>query len=554
MYVSGVPQQLSYFPQRAARDWGVEPGPFGCPCEPGAVGLQLSDVLLGFHRDIVPPASARRLKISARLPRYRSATDGLPPGRRNKAACFDPWQAGGMPEGDSPVFILTASRSGSTLLRVILDSHPRLACPPETGVTSACMQLAMACDVLENAGAASSEADDAAELPPVIRATVRAAADRAYGAYLAERGKQRWCDKSLDSYLHAELMAQVYPDAKFVCLFRHCMDMIASGVEACPWGLQRFGFDPFAAQYPGNSVAALGSYWLACAQAILSFSDDHPGSCHRVRYEDLVTAPEETVAGILSFLGEQQVPGITQACFDTPHDVNGPADEKLWFTTAVTAASVGRGTTVPASALPEPVLASINQVLARLGYRPVDDQWNEAASGTDPRLSRHRAVSSRPSRDDGSGQPEIEAAAALITARLRSQPGHKLREVAGYWPSLAGKTIVLEIEDGGRGRAELRQTLPLASGQPPDAGASRQATAIITASAATWRSLLDGSVNVVTELSAGRIRCAGNSGEHDTACIQGHHTPSALRAVAALLGISRIPAARAPVTANTGAG
>jgi hypothetical protein len=255
------------------------------------------------------------------------------------------------------------------------------------------------------------------------------------------------------------------------------------------------------------------------------------------------------VAGILSFLGEEQAPGITQACFDTPHDVNGPADEKLWFTTAVTAGSVGRGTTVPAGALPEPVLGPINQVLARLGYRPVDDQWNEAVSGTDPRLSPHRAVSSRPSRDDESGPGETEAVAALITTRLRSQHGHKLSEVVGYWPALAGKTIAIVIGDGGRSRAELRQKLPLvspheASGRPPDAGGGPQAVAaIVTASPATWRSLLDGSANVVTELSAGRVRCAGGSGEHDdTGCIQGHHTPGALRAVAALLGISRIPA------------
>jgi hypothetical protein len=251
---------------------------------------------------------------------------------------------------------------------------------------------------------------------------------------------------------------------------------------------------------------------------------------------------------MLSFLGEQQVPGITQACFDTPHDVNGPADEKLWFTTAVTAGSVGRGTSVPASALPEPLLGSINQVLARLGYRPVDDHWNEAVSGTDPRLSPPRAVSSRPGRDDESGQGETEAAVALITARLRSQPGHKLGEVAGYWPALAGKTIAIVIEDAGRGRTELRQTLLVAapheaSGRPPDAGVGSQTVAAtVTASPATWRSLLDGSANVVTELSAGRVRCVGGSGEHDDACIQGHHAPGALRAVAALLGISRIPA------------
>jgi hypothetical protein len=458
--------------------------------------------------------------------------------------------------GDSPVFILTASRSGSTLLRVILDSHPRLACPPETGITSGCMQLAMTCDVLENAGASSQAADDPGALPPAIRAAVRAAVDRAYGYYLAQRGKQRWCDKSLDSHMYAELMAQVYPDAKFICLFRHCMDVIASGVEACPWGLQRYGYDPFVAEYPGNSVAAIGSYWLSCAQAILSFQDAYPGSCHRVRYEDLVTAPEETVAGILSFLGEEQAPGITQACFDTPHEVNGPADGKLWFTSAVTSRSMGRGTIVPAGALPEPVRGPVNQALGRLGYRPVDDHWNAAVSGTDPRLSPPPAPAHRPAPDRVSGHGEVEAAAALITALLRSQPSHKLREIADYWPTVAGKTIGILVEDGSHGRAELRQTFPLASAhdaaaRPPgpvaDGAEGEAVAATITASPATWQSLLAGSSNVVTELSAGRIRSVGSSDDHGHPdCIQGHHPSGALRAVAALLGLSKIPVAHAP--------
>jgi hypothetical protein len=454
---------------------------------------------------------------------------------------------------DSPVFILTASRSGSTLLRMILDSHPRLACPPETGITSACMQLAMTCDVLENAGAAWSAADDSAELPAAIRAAVRAAVDRAYGNYLSQRGKQRWCDKSLDSHMHAELMAQVYPGAKFICLFRHCMDVIASGVEACPWGLQRYGFDPFVAQHPGNSVAALGSYWLSCAQAILLFADDHPGSCHQVRYEDLVTAPEPTVAGILSFLGEQQVPGITQACFETPHEINGPADEKLWFTSAVTTGSMGRGTVVPANALPGPLCDSINQILGRLGYRPVDDRWNDAASGTDPRLSPSVAPSLRPVPDTVPGSPEAEFATALIRARLRSQSAGKLREIVGYWPALAGKSVAIVVEDGTSHRAELRQTFPHeANGQPLDPGTTGEEVAeTITAGPATWQSLLGGSTNVVTELSAGRIRFVHNSDDHDhPSCIQGHHASDALRAVGVLLGLSTIPVARtAMVTA-----
>ena len=33
-----------------------------------------------------------------------------------------------------PVFVLCGGRTGSTLLRFLLDAHPDLACPPETNV------------------------------------------------------------------------------------------------------------------------------------------------------------------------------------------------------------------------------------------------------------------------------------------------------------------------------------------------------------------------------------------------------------------------------------
>jgi hypothetical protein len=65
---------------------------------------------------------------------------------------------------------------------------------------------------------------------------VQSAMDQLFGAHLRRRGKRRWCDKSLDTYAFAGLVAQAYPKAKFICLYRHCMDVIASGVEACPLG------------------------------------------------------------------------------------------------------------------------------------------------------------------------------------------------------------------------------------------------------------------------------------------------------------------------------
>ena len=38
--------------------------------------------------------------------------------------------------------------------------------------------------------------------------------------------------------------------------------MISSGLEACPWGLNGYGFDQYIAGSPGNAVMALARYWL----------------------------------------------------------------------------------------------------------------------------------------------------------------------------------------------------------------------------------------------------------------------------------------------------
>src|SRR5580693_2077788 len=108
-------------------------------------------------------------------------------------------------------------------------------------------------------------------------------------ACLAREGKSRYCDKSLGAAPQARLLLQVWPGARFICLYRHPMDVIASGLEASPWGLTGFGFDRYAAQSPANAVLALARFWADHTAAIQAVEARYPDRCHRVRYEDLVT-------------------------------------------------------------------------------------------------------------------------------------------------------------------------------------------------------------------------------------------------------------------------
>jgi hypothetical protein len=55
-----------------------------------------------------------------------------------------------------PVFVLCVGRPGSTLLRLVLDSHPVLACPPETNIPALCSQLAVVWSLIKGAPAVAA--------------------------------------------------------------------------------------------------------------------------------------------------------------------------------------------------------------------------------------------------------------------------------------------------------------------------------------------------------------------------------------------------------------
>jgi hypothetical protein len=443
-----------------------------------------------------------------------------------------------MPPAAPPVFILTASRSGSTLLRFILDSHPVLACPPETGLGQACGQLAGTLSTLENSASGSRDVDEEVLASPETAAVVRAAIDFGFGRYLRRRGKSRWCDKSLDNVQYAHLLARVFPDAKFICLYRHCMDVVASGAEACPWGLHRFGYDQFAARHPGNSVAAIADYWLLCAHLAMDFEQHHPERCHRVRYEDLVAEPERTATEIFSFLEVENVPGITATCFEREHEADGPSDEKIWFTGAVTGGSVGRGAVVPVGAFPPGMLPVLNQALTALRYRPVDEEWNTAVGPLDPRLSPERT----PDPASTVEHPELTAMARVIDTRIRSCSDAQRSAISTYWPRLAGATVAVVVQGSDGAQAELRVRFPASEAGPAADTPDAACVPVVIGNPATWTSLLDGQANLITEISAGRIRCVNQDDPHRVRTDE-------LHAIAWLLGLTQVPLARTPVSA-----
>ena len=402
---------------------------------------------------------------------------------------------------DEPVVVLTCARSGSTLLRFILDAHPALACPPETGITELCGRMGVFSDLL-----AGPSLTGRAALSHEALISIRIWVTATYSSYLARAGKVRWCDKSLGSAEWAGRFLELFPKAKFICLYRHSMDVVSSLIEACPYGLQGYGLDRFAAAHSGNSVAAAADYWLNQTNAIAEFEHQHPDLCLRVRYEELVANPEMQAARIFSFLGEEQVPSITSACFAADREQFGPSDHKIWDTAGVHTDSVGHGARVPVAVMAKGLLEPMNTLLERLGYQAVGEDWNSVPVSVlaDQQGQDAAAV-------DGQAKVLKELDALLVPriagrlADMSSAPA-RVREVS---PSV---TITAAAVADGTGpsarswRVDLATAVVSRNGTP-DPKPDPRAWGVI-GDAGDWTAVLTGRLSLATALRHGCLRLA----------------------------------------------
>jgi hypothetical protein len=452
---------------------------------------------------------------------------------------------GAAPAGDGPVFVLCAGRSGSTLLRFLLDAHPDLACPPETRLPWLARQLATAWAVIEDAppSADGNQADSPVSAPVVEG--LRRSLDPMMTSYLGRRGKKRYCDKSLGAAQHAGLLSQIWPAARFICLYRHPMDVIASGIEASPWGLTSYGFEPYIGVPPDNNVAALARYWLDYTTSIVKAEERFTARCLPVRYEDLVADPDGEIERIFRFIGAAPAPGIVARCFGPEHQRFGPGDYKIWNTSRVSADSVGRGWAMPAGKIPEPLLARLNELADVLGYIQVGGQWGTGSKPPDLRVRK----SDRPPSADPTpaGRPPVTLPdwARAVDGRVRAGLSRVGAELGRAHGARAKESVLLFVSAPAWAQDDAWWRLDLAAGTvaeglgdcPLDTDWS------LTGSAQAWDRLLADESNLGVAFRRGDLRYA-DKGDAGAGSI-GADTRVAM--LTDLLGISRwVSSARLP--------
>jgi protein-tyrosine sulfotransferase len=413
-----------------------------------------------------------------------------------------------------PVFVLCNGRSGSTLLRFLLDAHPDLACPPETNLPDLCAQLATVWSLIEGAPLALNRGDEPPEIPDAAISGIRQTMDRMVGSYLARRGKKRYCDKSLGTAPFAELLLRVYPEAKFLCLYRHPMDVIASAIEACPWGLNGYGFDRYIATTPGNAVMAVARFWVDNAAATLAVEEEFADRCFRVRYEDLVAEPESVAAQVFEFLDAAPAPGISEACFSAERERFGPADYKIWFTTKISSESVGRGWSVPAAMIAPPILEGMNELAGKLSYLPVDGEWGTKEPPRDLRVPPVTEPEPEAAATAAGHLPEAQPTESqLLGERLQAGVPDAMEQRSSRWERHASEIFVAVWIPADPHRPAEHWLVNLDEGTVSFASPAAQEHSDwdIVGAAEAWQHVMSGRLNLNVALRACQLRyCDGD--------------------------------------------
>jgi hypothetical protein len=201
---------------------------------------------------------------------------------------------------NTPFFILGCVRSGTTMLRDILRLHPRLECPEETHffrwadpyssprydrnyIAMKIFERHRKMDGISNLDffEAKNQSADRKEISD------------SYGQlYLNARNNPagRWFDKTPQNIYGIFLISYMYPEAKFVHIHRHPLNVVASLVEGRVMAK--------------HSIKGAVNYWLEAMILVHEYKKTGGQRLIELPYEELVKNPQAELQKLCEFIGE----------------------------------------------------------------------------------------------------------------------------------------------------------------------------------------------------------------------------------------------------------
>jgi Sulfotransferase family len=194
----------------------------------------------------------------------------------------------------SPFFVVGCGRSGTTLLRTMLNRHSQVAIPLESlfivDYLRAKPSLSQNRLVREMAGEYELGEWDMPVGAEDLASTAdpREAIEKLHEMYAAKHGKTIWGQKTPRFVRHGELLKRAWPNAKFVHVVRDPRAVVSSLIRSD--------------QHQSNALFG-SKRWLNDVAAGLKLQEKFPNDVLLVRYEDLVRNPEHEVRKVCDHLG-----------------------------------------------------------------------------------------------------------------------------------------------------------------------------------------------------------------------------------------------------------
>ncbi len=194
------------------------------------------------------------------------------------------------------IFLISQPRAGSTLLQLILSGHSDIATTSEPwvalhpvyalrnsgvdGVYDSKLARYALLDFLKQSGVDES----------FYKRQVASFLLSFYKQATEYQKKKFFLDKTPRYYQIVQELIDLFPEAKFIILFRNPLAVLNSILKT----------------WVKDDPSLLGNYnydLIAAPQSLLDFAKHHPDQCFKVKYEELVARPETVLKDICRFLG-----------------------------------------------------------------------------------------------------------------------------------------------------------------------------------------------------------------------------------------------------------
>ena len=208
----------------------------------------------------------------------------------------------------SPIFILGYPRSGTSLLRSLINSHEEIVIPPECGFiewlnpkfkntidVKKFVEQLMDTKKIEGWGLNKKELEKyILSSSPQTYQQLCYLTYKFYGESLGKNVKY-WGDKNNYYIEHLDELGELFPKAKYIWLVRNPKDVVASQINVMK--LRESKYKPNFS----SDILELVTQWLKSNKNISKFLRSKP--YYFLTYEKLLTSPEKQMSNVFDFIG-----------------------------------------------------------------------------------------------------------------------------------------------------------------------------------------------------------------------------------------------------------